>query len=291
MSLLVDLRAAKEWLAETDGDVELKDAAEEAYWKSATTRLSTTLAIAHQAAEFYIKGRIAEISPFLLLSSNVRDWPKVDADGNTSFSRLRTIDAQDLVRLHDRCSMSPLNEDFKAQLENIRVRRNSIMHTVGTGLAVKVNELVKSILGVHENLMGAEWLDFRRAALDQSSASKLYSEIERWSDAHLVQEYLVVEAILSAAELEKFFGLPAGQRRYICPQCTWDTFADSDILVNSAVLLPNTPGSTNTRCPLCNAHQPVFRRDCERVGCPGNVISDDWIKCLTCGSSQTDPAE
>ena len=287
MSLLVDLQAAQEWLAdsEIEGD-ESRVVAEEEYWRSATTRLSTILAIAHQSAEFYLKGRIADVSPFLLLSNSVREWPKADPSGDTSFSKLRTIDAQDIVRLHDRCSSSSLSDSFKSQLENLRIRRNSIMHTVDSGVAVKVNELIRSILAIHKNLVGGKWLDFRRASLDQSSGSKLYPDEDRWSDGHVVSEFLALESILSAAEFEEHFGLPAGRRRYICPQCTWETFSDSGVEVFSAVLEPNSPESKTIWCTLCDKVQPVYRLSCEDELCRGNVISGDWLKCATCAGRQ-----
>lgn len=278
MSLLIELEDAKEWTDDTD---------EEDYWKSGSIRMATALAIAHQAAEFLIKGRIAEISAFLLIANSPRDWPKPEADGGISFSKFRTVDAQDLVRLHDGSAPAPLDTEFTTRLELLRVRRNSIMHTVDKELIVRVAELVETILTIHKILIGGSWMDFRREALDESSTAKLFSS--DWVEPRLVQEFQAVQQVLTPSKLKEHFSFDSKQRVYICPRCTWDTCRDMNIEARSAILKPNSPASVAVWCPVCNAEQAVTRRDCE-YDCPGNVISNDWCYCLTCGEFQDEAA-
>jgi hypothetical protein len=280
MSLLIELEEAKDWVEDTD---------EEEYWKSAGTRMSTALAIAHQAAEFHIKGRISEVSAFLLIANSAREWPKAEADGNISFSKFRTVDAQDLVRLHDSCTNAPLDHDFKQRLELLRVRRNSIMHTVDKEIKPKVTELIETILRIHKSLIGGSWIEFRRHGLEESSTTKIFTS--DWAEVRLVQEIKAIQNVLSTAVLREHFPFLTGQRTYICPTCTWGTCRDFGIEARFATLKPNTPDSTSVWCPVCNESHDVSRSDCNDQDCPGNVIAEDWGYCLTCGEAQDEDIE
>jgi hypothetical protein len=279
---LVGLQLAVEEASDWADDLDLEE-----YWRAATTKLATTLSIAHQAAEFFLKGRIVEVSPFLLVANSPKDWPKEDAEGNTSFSKFRTVDAQDLPRLHDRVAPEKMQSEFSILLEKLRTSRNAIMHTVASDLEVQVAELVKWILEIHRNLIGGEWIQFRRNALDGAGTTHLYSN--DWINPQLVREFLAVKEMLSAGELEQYFQMPAKRRRYLCPYCTWETMIDWDEFVRSAFLEPNTPNSETVRCNLCQRDYDVVRVDCGIEGCPGNVVSTEWEKCLTCGDDHSSP--
>jgi hypothetical protein len=73
--------------------------AKEEFWRASQPTLGNAFALVHQAQEFALKSRIAAVSPYLLLTRDVRDWPKGSDTGNTPFSQFRTIDAGDLPRL------------------------------------------------------------------------------------------------------------------------------------------------------------------------------------------------
>jgi hypothetical protein len=47
----------------------------EEYWQAAQHPISVALALALQGIELLLKGRIAGVSPFLLLTGSPRDWP------------------------------------------------------------------------------------------------------------------------------------------------------------------------------------------------------------------------
>jgi hypothetical protein len=275
MSLLIELNDARDWIDAQD---------EEEYWRSSGTSMATALAIAHQAAEFYLKGRISDVSPFLLIANSAREWPATETDGNISFSRFRTVDAQDLVRLHDSCTATPFDQEFRGRLELLRVRRNSIMHTVDKNIEVKVGELVETILEIHRTLIGERWIDFRRNALEESSTGKIF--YDEWAGPRLVLEFRAAQSILNPSALKKYFSFNAKQRSYICPQCTWSTCRDHGIEFRSAILMPNKSDSTVIWCPVCDENQEVSRSDCGDQECRGNVISQEWGRCLTCGEVQ-----
>ncbi|MGD1091523.1 MAG: hypothetical protein ABSB35_05955, partial [Bryobacteraceae bacterium] len=57
-----------------DMGVEEGDVSEE-YWAASKRRLTTALAMTQQGVEFILKGKIAEVSPFLLLAEGPSKWP------------------------------------------------------------------------------------------------------------------------------------------------------------------------------------------------------------------------
>jgi len=45
-----------------------------AYWAAAERELANAIAIAHQGVEFLLKGRIALVSPYLLIVQDPKHW-------------------------------------------------------------------------------------------------------------------------------------------------------------------------------------------------------------------------
>src|SRR4051812_18248918 len=46
------------------------------YWQAAQQELATAVALAQQGTEFLLKGKIAAVSPFLLVSGDPGEWPR-----------------------------------------------------------------------------------------------------------------------------------------------------------------------------------------------------------------------
>src|SRR6056297_2142142 len=139
----------------------------DAYWDAARLRLSTALSTVQQGTEFLIKGRIAEISPFLLIVENPSKWPS-PYNGPLKFSQFRTLDAQDLPRVHDTASKETLPADFVEKFGSLREMRNTIMHSVDKNLKVPVVDVLSSILFVHSRLLPPErWTSIRLAQLER----------------------------------------------------------------------------------------------------------------------------
>lgn len=69
------------------------------YWTYAKPELTTALAMVQNAVEFYLKGKIISISPYLLISLEPRNLPKSSTNSDISFSSFRMLDAQDLVKV------------------------------------------------------------------------------------------------------------------------------------------------------------------------------------------------
>jgi hypothetical protein len=109
----------KEW--DDDGS------AQRDYHAASQRSLANALAIIQQAQELGLKSRIAAVSPYLLIAGDPRGWPKNSA-GDLSFSEFRTIDASDLIRVHNIVCSTGVDDRFVQVFEDTRRRRNLFVH-------------------------------------------------------------------------------------------------------------------------------------------------------------------
>ena len=254
----------------------------DAYWDAAKRRLSTALSITQQGVELILKGRLVEISPFLLISGQPSTWPSPYEGGPIRFPKFRTVDAQDLARVHDTFSSTPLSPGFIERFVSLREKRNTILHSVDKSLNVPVLEVIDSILFIHKQFFPAEtWGELRCVHLLRSPDIELGS-ID-YVKNRACREICVVVDLLKPAQVKTYFRIDKKQRRYFCPNCYDEANHDVDFEYKLAVLRPKGRDSTEVYCPICNCTYTVSRDHCEQGSCPGNVISTDFGICLTCG--------
>jgi len=179
-ALMVDLSEAEQYNPDAQ---ELKDD----YWQAARVQLSSALAAAQQGNEFLLKSRIATVTPLLLLGAAPKDWPAGCATKPTPFAEFRTLDAQDLIKVHNTCCSPALSDEFITLFEQLRRKRNTIMHSVDKNLSVHVSELFLAVLTINETL-GTEknWASVRHEYLSNAPLSLMHSS--DWGDMRLVQE-------------------------------------------------------------------------------------------------------
>lgn len=253
----------------------------DAFWEASKQRLSTALAIAQQGVEFILKGRIADVSPFLLIPGPPKEWPKGCNKNNTSFAEFKTIDAQDLVRAHDTVADCRLSDDFVRKFNDLRLKRNSIMHTVDRRINLHVVEVIADILAVYKHLFPAgDWVKTRREFLEKSPLAELHST--DFVEEKVIWEFQLVTELLKSNQMKTFFGFNKRQRRYICPKCYYYS-RDSQIQSRTAILKPNTASSKNLYCFVCDDNISIERKHCLHEGCKGNVLSHEYGICTTCG--------
>lgn len=251
------------------------------FWNASKQRLATALAIAQQGVEFILKGRIAEVSPFLLITGTPNDWPRGCNKNDTSFAEFKTIDAQDLVRAHDTVSVSRQTDDFVRKFDDLRVKRNAIMHTVDRRINLHVGEVIADILAVYKHLFpGGDWVKIRREFLEKSPLAELHST--DFVESQVIKEFSLVTELLQPSQMKEFFDFNKRQRRYICPGC-YDASENSQIQSRTAVLKPNTPSSATLYCFVCDENVAIEREDCPYEGCRENVLSHQYGICATCG--------
>jgi hypothetical protein len=278
--LLIDLDGLED--CGVDSHEEILDA----YWKSAKRRLTTALSITQQGVEFIIKGRIVDISPFILIAGDPGRWPspKTGCD-DLKYSQFRMIDAQDLIKVHNTVSENPLSEEFRTCFEDLRRKRNSIMHSIDESLNIPVLEVIDSILFVHKSLFPNEtWGQVRYSFLSNSPGNYLNYELagDSFVSAIVSQELSIVFKLLNPSKIKKYFGVDKNQRSYFCPRCYSDSIREANFY-KLAILNPKGSDSTEIYCPICNSNYKVIREECSSSDCPGDVISEEYCICLTCG--------
>jgi hypothetical protein len=259
----------------------------ETYWQVSQQELATAVALAQQGTEFLLKGKIAAVTPLLLILGTPGDWPGGCDRDDISFADFKTIDAQDLIRCHDTVCTPRLNDQFKQRFEQLRRMRNSVMHTVDRRLRFTIQDGLLAILEMVEALVGPNsWLEIRRDHYRRGPDFFPYDDDP--CPCLLAREVVHVVDLLQPAQILRFFDFDKRQRRYLCPGCKLEC-ANWDLDIRLAQLSPNTPDSTTVYCFLCDREYPVVRRDCTQQGCRGNVVAIEYDWCLTCGKDE--PAE
>lgn len=258
------------------------------FWRSAHRTLATVLTMTHQAGDMLIQARIAAVSPYLLVSGSVSQWPGGCAQKDTPFSSFRTHDSQDLPRVHDTLCEKRLSDDFKETLRKLRDYRNRTVHTVDKQLRISGVEVVRLILEIAHELLGSRrWVRERWTYLELYPLSVLHSpDHVGWV---MNSEICTAVDMLGPAEVTKYFGFDKKQRRYHCDNCRMPAeFGDPE---DTLVLRPNVPDSTVAWCFVCLTEVPVWRQNCVSAECQSNVIAVESGECLTCGVEQGEDAD
>lgn len=252
----------------------------EEYWQAAQQPISVALALAQQGIELLLKGRIAGVSPFLLLTGSPRDWPSGCTTKHVAFADFRTIEAHELIKAHDSIIRDRLSDSFKEQFERARRLRNVIFHGVDKNARPTGIDVFRLILEAVETLIGPRsWIKTRRSYLQTSPPSIAYSEDQ--GDVALVNEFLKLNELLTPQEMRRFFGHDKKKRSYICYSCA-TSISDYAEAPKIATLRSRSPHETLIYCPVCDAEREVIRRKCTKPGCVGNVLDAEDEVCLTC---------
>ena len=255
------------------------------FWEAARQRILTSLIIAQQGVELAIKGKLVSFSPYLLLGSP-SDWPKDKTGKGVEFSEFKTIDAQDLIKAYNMVSPKPFETKFVELFDRVRKVRNSAMHSVNAKLRISPKEVILIILEAHEHLFpNQNWVKARKEFLLSAPDAQVYFDNDH-IDGVLVRECWAVYNLLSKSERERFLKVAAGVRKYICPACSYESIKVDGPVPHYAVLDPNKPTSTTLWCFVCDDTHLVSRRHCFDAMCKGNVISDEYGCCCTCGEEQ-----
>lgn len=265
----IDLAEAEDWGVD-------KEEVSQEYWDAAKGRLASALAITQQGVELILKGKIAQVSPYLLIADPPSKWPQQSA----RFADFRTVDAQDLVRLFNSVSTEPLPPTFIERFSKLRNSRNRIFHSVDKNLNVATSEVLETILAFDDDFFpGERWFPKRAIFIEHSPGSKL--DGGDWARNIACKEAHVVIDMLSPAVVKKYFGIDKGKRLYQCPHCKDEMNSDDDRLFGFAQLAPPEPTTSELYCPICDDKWNVLRQQCIR--CDGNVLSDEG-QCMKCSA-------
>lgn len=250
------------------------------YWAAAKRQLATALSITQQGVEFILKGKIVEISPYLLIVDSPAKWPRTRDGSAFSFSDFRTVDTQDLIQIIETFSNRLMDLEFVSKFHELRKKRNRIMHSVDKNLTINVIEVIESLLFMHKSLFPNEnWAAVRLEFLNETPLSKFEESEYSWNRVCL--EMSLVIGLLKPSRVKEYFNIDKKQRSYICPECYTNANTDVGFDYCLAVLSPKGPESSKLYCPVCDMRYSVVRQDCKNKGCMGNVLSEDGM-CLTC---------
>ena len=300
--LEIKLLAYSRMVAECTDEVVVDKIDTDQYWKKAQRILATSLSLIQQGTEFILKGYIAQVSPFLLLSKDSSNWTSDSQNKDISFSEFKTIDAHDLIKVYNAVAFRRLPEnntiishrlpkEFQQRFEEIRNQRNKIMHSVDKNVQLTGKDLLIHILEISHDLISPQsWIKTRNELIRNEPDSEFFKLAEWDIDFDYYLRRIAIEIdlvikLLPRAKALKYFGFHKNQRSYICPNCYdlafRDYYQDYGETPKLAQLRPNEPTSTTVYCLVCNQISQVTRDDCNHEECPGNVISDLGI-CLTC---------
>lgn len=245
----------------------------EDYWQRSQTALRNAFSLIQQAMELGIKARIAAVSPYVLIATEHAKW------GDAPFSDYRSIDATDLIRVHNAIGTPPLDDRFKTFFDDVRRRRNRLMHAVPKD-SIDARTLVVNVLTAAEQLFGETPWPQRCIALEDESRTTVLDGGENTRNT-VMDDVELALAYLKPAAAKRFFGLDK-RRRYLCPACYAAANRDwTDEFPLLAQLVSKDAGETRLRCAACGNVSEVERRPCEADGCKGDVLNDEEM-CLLC---------
>ena len=253
------------------------------YWTKSQPVLANAFGLVQQAMEMALKGRISAISPFLLIARDPKDWPsKVDSHP-VPFSEFRTIDAADLVKVHNTFAATPLDSAFRAFWDNVRRDRNKLMHSV-SAKTFEPADLIRSILTAAEALFSDLRWPQVLLNMEANGALAAYGISGDYDYNNVMAQVDIAIRTLTPAEIKRFLGYDKKKRGYICPECWHNANHDAqDDWPALAQLHSKSPSETRLHCIVCNETVEVVRADCKQSNCKGNVLHEGT--CLTCLSS------
>ena len=257
------------------------------YWSRSQPALANAYSLIQQAMELALKGRIATVSSLLLIG-DPGDWPGRAANEDVSFGDFRTLDAADLVKVHNSIATPRLDDRFKTFWDEVRRERNKIMHSV---IPKKFDpaDVVRAILTAAQALFAD--MRWPQRLLDMEEEGRLAAL--GFNDNVQNDVMRQVEAALShltPAEAKRFLGFDKDQRAYICPHCYFAANKDwQEVWPQLAQFTTKTSGATDLACVVCEAVTAVERTPCQDPECKSDVIAENV--CLTCTRRQEEVFE
>lgn len=190
-------------------------------------RITNGFSLHQQSLELFLKARIAEVSPFLLISGDQRTWPKPKPNENLDFTELRTIDATELCKVVNTVSATPVSSDFVQLFDDLRKQRNKIIHLDTGNVVFQSTAILLNILKTHRELFPNElWQQFRTSHLQPRPPSD-DDDIDYdfdFSHNSLMNEIAILLENLEPALLRKFLGVNTRREFIECPTCkSWAT--------------------------------------------------------------------
>jgi len=211
-----------------------------------------------------------------------------------SFSSFRTVDAQDLIKIHDTVCKSRFSDKFKRWYKNMRSTRNRIMHTIDRNLKVTPQDLAQVVLEAHSFLAGEKrWIKARLRYLDSSPeySLKYIRELnyKPYLKLKIFEELSSIISILPPSKVRKYFGFEKKLKSYHCSKC-YDELTELDFFdtgYHGEILRPLQKVSVNNEdrysCFVCGYQVKPVDNICGNEHCKGKLFDSELCFCLICG--------
>jgi hypothetical protein len=282
-----------EWATESQEEDDTDSPAGwEQYIAAAQSDLQGIFTLIQQSQEIGLKARICEVSPFLLLRRT--DVRPTEGEQNVwDFTDFPTLDASELIRVHNMFCSTTLSKEFQSKYEEIRRGRNKISH-----LGIYRNNLepleIIDILQLHysELYPGRRWMEDRLhfAALSKWVDFQFDSDFNERTG--LFNELWHLIPVLTDDQFKRLMGHERTETRFACHECGHDAG-----LGNSQPYVTDVPtaylvGEDRVRCVMCDVEYPIKHvapcpvTDC---GCEWQSAQEGHVGlCMECGWAPED---
>lgn len=254
------------------------------YWSKCSASVANAVALLQQSHELFLKGRIAEVSPYLLLAREPQHWPKSSHGQDTSFSEFLTVGAAELPNLHDAVCKERLTEEMQTLIEKIRKLRNKFIHQ-GRPPATSPSEFYQDALRTHKWAHPNQpWFEARELHLSNDHLSALFSSDHVIHNLHTEFETLWKE--LKPSPFAHLIGGNKRERHFFCPNCEYHT-SDFGELMRTATL---TETKDSIFCIVCRETTQIFIQTCFNPECKCDLYckaGERWDEtCRSCGAGE-----
>lgn len=235
----------------------------------------TSLLLLFQGIENYLKYKVCEISPLLLLSTPPEKWR------NKDFNDLRIHQFDDLLAIfleQDKINfLSSQKNDFKI----LKKRRNEITHGVpqdNITYEYIFECLYIFVMGLWDK--NEWWREYK-----EEKSSIIYNYTEEGSDETIYySDFPVFKKYLAPDKLKKLFNENILKNEAYCPSCVsalmrFDMIDEPEQTEKHAYYI----SENKITCPVCEQEFEIEKGKCEDSDCKQAVYYEDVDFCLSCG--------
>lgn len=262
------------------------------YAESAQNDLQGVYALVLQSQEIGIKSHLARVSPFLLLKKYDAK-PITQGTTDYDFSDFPTIDAGELVRVHNMFCPAPLSPAFSDDFDKLRRARNKIAHLGMLNERLDPHELI-GLLFKHYNALypGRRWLPDRLKFISSERWAG-YDGGSDWSPTGAVlNEFWDIQSDLTADQLKIVLGHDPSEQRHVCPRCGYllEQHTMGSEPYGHDVPTAFADGDGHVECCLCLNAFSLREHICNDEDCAGTHVATDGEHeeiCTVCGGAQS----
>lgn len=284
--MVVDLISA---YTDSQKEEKLDEETKDLFWTSVRRDLLTAFTLVVQGTELLLKGKIADVSPYLLIDNLSK---KTEGKASSpkkkgidfKFNDFFTIQESSLLDVCECVTNIVFEDDFIRLYSEMLDTRNEIIHLESQKYKTpeEINNLafdiIDKILCIYKVLMPAErWMDVRLEAIRNAPGFILYKQDEITPLFLFLKELKLVVEHLMPAKVKEYFDFDKKERAYVCPECLIRSGCNADDFrdLKFAFL---TPQKDAVECVVCQKKSKI--NFIATACCPGMVKYAGY--CLSC---------